>query len=106
MADLSNAITNTISISSFNKGQAGHIFNDVKKSGTKIVMKNNKPECILISPVEYLALMEELNDARLIAIANQRLNSFKGETISEEEMDSKLGIKKEDLVDFDDVELE
>ena len=69
-------------------------------------MKNNKPECILISPEEYLALMEELNDAKLLVLANQRLNNHKGETISEEEMDSKLGIKKEDLVDFDDVELE
>ena len=106
MADLTSAITNTISISSFNKGQAGHIFNDVKKCGTKIVMKNNKPECILISPEEYLVLMDELNEAKLLLLANQRLNNYKGETISEEEMDSKLGIKKEDLVDFDDVELE
>ena len=33
------AIQNTISISQFNRGLAGKIFQDVKNSGAKVVMK-------------------------------------------------------------------
>ena len=106
MADLSNAITNTISITSFNRGQAGQIFDSVRRSGTKIVIKNNKPECVLISPEEYLSLMEEINNARLLAIANERLANFKGATISQEEMNNLLGITEKDLDGFENVEIE
>ena len=36
-----NVLDSIISISQFNKGQANKIFSDVKKVGTKIVVKNN-----------------------------------------------------------------
>ena len=44
------AIQNTISISQFNRGLPGKIFQDVKNSGAKVAMKNNAPECVLLSP--------------------------------------------------------
>ena len=40
MLSLANTITRTIPISQFNRGLAGQIFNDVKKNGAKIVIKN------------------------------------------------------------------
>ena len=45
-----NVLDSIIPISLFNKGQANKIFADVKKFGTRIVVKNNVPECILMSP--------------------------------------------------------
>ncbi len=33
-----------VPITRFNKGEANRIFEEVKSSGTKIVMKNNRPE--------------------------------------------------------------
>ena len=65
------AIQNTISISQFNRGLAGKIFQDVKNSGAKVVMKNNAPECVLLSPDEYVSLMDEVNDARLLTLAGR-----------------------------------
>ena len=67
------AIQNSISISQFNRGLAGKIFQDVKNSGAKVVMKNNAPECVLLSPDEYVSLMDEVNDARLLTLAVKRI---------------------------------
>lgn len=36
-------------------------------------MKNNTAECVLISPEEYIRLLDELADAQLLAEANQRV---------------------------------
>ena len=64
MDAIRGAIENTVSISLFNKGLAGRIFEDVKRYGAKVVMKNNSAECVLMSPEEYVHLMDEVNDAR------------------------------------------
>ena len=69
MNSLVNAIKNTVPITQFNRGLAGKIFEDVKKQGAKVVMKNNTPECVLMSPEEYLSLMEEVEDAKLLRLA-------------------------------------
>lgn len=60
MASVMSAIKNTVPISQFNRGLAGKIFEDVKQSGAKVVMKNNVAECVLISPEEYVRLMDEV----------------------------------------------
>ncbi len=54
-------------ITAFNRGQAGKIFSNVKQSGMTVVMKNNEPECVLLSPADYNALVERL-DAEEIEI--------------------------------------
>ena len=51
-----------VPISRFNKGEANRIFEEVESSGTKIVMKNNRPACILMSPEQYESLMEMVPD--------------------------------------------
>ena len=105
--DITSAIKNTISISLFNRGLAGKVFEEVKKTGAKVVMKNNAPECVLISPEEYIRLMDEVNDARLLTIAAERMQNFKRENLVDgEEVFRKLGITDEDLEDFDEVEFE
>ena len=73
MADISSALRSTIPISLFNRGMAGKVFEDVRRQGAKVVMKNNSPECVLLSPEEYLRLIAEVNDAKLAALAAQRM---------------------------------
>lgn len=107
MSSLVNAIKNTVPITQFNRGFAGKIFEEVKKQGPKVVMKNNSPECVLMSPEEYLNLMEELEDAKLTAMAQSRLEHFSlQDAVPAEEVYKKLGIAEEDLAGFDEVELE
>lgn len=107
MTNMTNAIVNTVPISMFNRGLAGQVFEEVKKTGAKVVMKNNAAECVLLSPEEYVRLMDEINDARLLALAEERWEKFDRSTaISEEEMYRRVGIRKEDLDKLDEVELE
>lgn len=107
MAFVMSAIKNTVPISQFNRGLAGKIFEDVKQSGAKVVMKNNVAECVLISPEEYVRLMDEVNDARLLAVASERMAHFNPATlISEEEMNRRLGITEDNLTGFDEVDIE
>ena len=70
-------------------------------------MKNNVAECVLMSPEEYTRIMDELNDARLLSLAAQRMAAYDPEKlISEAEMDRRLNITKEDLRDVGEVEFE
>ena len=101
------AIENTIPISQFNRGLAGKIFADVRQSGAKVVMKNNAPECVLLSPQEYVRIMDALNDAKLLAIAAERMEHYESDTvIPAEEVQKNLGISDDALSDFEEVEFE
>ena len=107
MNSIIGVINNTVSINKFNRGLAGKIFDEVKKTGAKVVMKNNTAECVLLSPKEYTDLIDELNDAHLLVIANQRLQNLDSfDLISQDEVYKRLGIKEEDLDDYDQVEFE
>ncbi len=107
MASVVSAIRNTVSISLFNRGLAGKIFSDVKRTGAKVVMKNNVPEVVLLSPDEYVRLMDEVNDARLLTMAAERMENYDPSTaISQEEIDRRLGIAESDLEGYDEVEFE
>ncbi len=107
MPSVVSAIRNTIPITQFNRGFAGQIFEDVKAHGAKVVMKNNTAECVLLSPDEYVQLMDELNDARLLALAAERMANFDPATlIPEEKVWDRLGITDEDLDAVGEVEFE
>ena len=107
MINISSAIRDTISISLFNRGLAGKIFEEVKQSGAKVVMKNNAAECVLLAPDEYIRLMDEVNDARLLTIASDRLAKYDPSTgISGEELYKELGITQDDLDRCGEVEFE
>lgn len=107
MSSIIGAITNTVSISLFNHGLAGKIFEEVKQCGAKVVMKNNTAECVLLAPDEYVRLMDELNDARLLTMANERMSHYDpSAVISGDEMNHRLGITEDDLAGYDKVEIE
>jgi PHD/YefM family antitoxin component YafN of YafNO toxin-antitoxin module len=95
----SNALDSMVSISRFNKGEANKIFDDVKRAGFKIVLKNNTPACVLISPEKYRAMVEELEEARLYALVAERLENDTGVTYSFEEILAEDGLTSEDLED-------
>ncbi len=107
MDSVVSAVTKTVPISQFNRGLAGKIFSDVKAHGSKVVMKNNTAEVVLLPPDEYVQIMDTLNDYLLLTMAVERMADFDPSTlISEEEMDKRLGITKEELDSVGDVEFE
>ena len=76
MRSIRSAIENTVSISLFNKGLAGKIFDEVRLSGAKVVMKNNTAECVLLSPEEYLHLIDSVNETKATMTAVERLSKL------------------------------
>lgn len=87
-----------VPITRFNKGEANKIFDEVQSTGTKIVMKNNRPACVLVSPEQYESLIEMLSDYLLLAEADRRMAANNGaENISHEDMMRSLGITREEL---------
>lgn len=70
-------------------------------------MKNNTAECVLLSPKEYVDLIDELNDVRLLVSANERLQKQDStKLLSQDEVYKRLNINEDELVDFDQVEIE
>ena len=95
-----------IPISRFNKGEANKIFDEVETTGTMIVVKNNKPACVLISPAQYELLMEMLSDFILREEAEIRMEQQDdSENRTQEQMMQEFGITQGEL-DAVDVELE
>lgn len=107
MFNLASAIKNIVPISQFNRGLAGQIFEDVKQSGAKVVIKNNTAECVLLAPEEYVRLIDELNDARLLTLATKRMDQYDpASAIPAENVYQDLGITQEDLAECGEVEFE
>lgn len=93
-----NMMNAMVPITRFNKGEAAKIFDEVESTGTKIVVKNNRPACVLISPAQYEMLMELLSDYAMYAEAEKRVAANNDvENISHEEMMKELGLTDADL---------
>lgn len=93
-----NIMNAIIPITRFNEGEAAKIFDEVETTGTKIVVKNDLPACVLVSPSQYEALMEMLSDYLLVIEAERRMtDNDDSENISHEEMMKELGITDSEL---------
>ena len=108
MGELSimNIMKTIVPITRYNQNEASKIFDEVEASGIKIVIKNNSPACVLMSPEQYESLMEMLSDYILQEEAEKRMASHNpDECLSQEELMQELGISQADL-DAVDVEIE
>jgi len=99
-----NVLNAIVPISRFNKGGAGKIFDEVKNGGFKIVVKNNVPTCVLITPEKYQELMEKVEDYNLLTVAVKRMENVKdSDFIASQEVMNEFQIEQSDL---DDIEVE
>jgi len=102
MLTASAVMRSIVPITRFNRGEASKIFDEVESSGMKIVVKNNKPACVLLSPERYDEIMELLSDHLLLQEAEKRMADVKDdELLTQDEMMAELGISKEDLDEID-----
>lgn len=106
MQQISVKEINMVPISRFNEGEANKIFDEVEKTGTKIVIQNDKPACVLISPTQYESLMEMLSDYILEKEAEERMKKYDAsESMTHEEIMQEFGITQREL-DETDVDIE
>lgn len=107
MASAANLLQSLIPISQFNKGQAAKIFDRLHSERELIVLKNNQPSAIILSPEEYTRLTEIEEDYFLLLEANRRMQENENKkTVSLDAVMNDLGISKEELIDAEDVDIE
>lgn len=107
MAFIANMLDCLIPITQFNKGQASRIFDRLRTEKQLIVLKNNAPSAVILSPEEYARLSEIEEDYALLLEATERLAENSNQsTLSFNEVMSNLGISEEDLNDAEDVVIE
>ena len=107
MAIATNLLQSLVPISQFNKGQAAKIFDRLHSERELIVLKNNQPSAIILSPEEYTRLTEIEEDYFLLLEANKRMeDNGNNKTLSFESVMSHLGISEDELLDTEDVDIE
>jgi PHD/YefM family antitoxin component YafN of YafNO toxin-antitoxin module len=75
MAVSQETLNSLVSITQFNKGQASKIFERLRKEKQLVVLKNNEPSAVILSPDEYSRLSEIVEDYNLLMIAERRLEN-------------------------------
>ena len=104
MAVTANLLQSLIPISQFNKGQAAKIFDRLHSERELIVLNNNQPSAIILSPEEYARLTEIEEDYFLLLEANKRLEDNKNnKTIPFDSVMNNLGISEEELSEMEDI---
>lgn len=104
---INNMLNSIVPISRFNKGEANKIFEEVNKSGYKIVVKNNKPTCVLMTPKMYQEMIETIEDYQLYLEAENRMkNASVDDFISSKDVLKSLGLTKNDIDNAEDVDIE
>ena len=110
MAIAADLLQSLVPISQFNKGQAAKIFDRLRSERELIVLKNNQPSAIILSPEEYTRLTEIEEDYFLLLEANKRMegngNNKNNKTLSFDSVMSNLGISEDELLDTEDVDIE
>ena len=96
-----------VPISQFNKGQAARIFESLKTERRMMVLKNNAPAAVILSPEEYYRITEYEIDQELLRVARERMQGdWESQCIPESEVLKSLGITEEDIAAAEDLEIE
>ena len=105
MAIATNILQCLIPISQFNKGQASKIFDRLHDEKELIVLKNNQPSAVILSPEEYTRLTEIEEDYYLLIEANKRIeDNGNKKTVSMDYVMRNLGIDEKELENAEDIE--
>lgn len=106
MAYTADILDSLVPITQFNRGQASKIFDRLHSESRLIVIKNNQPAAIILSPSEFQRLSEIEEDYTWLLEATRRLKEDSSSTSSREEVMSELGISEADLAAAGDVVME
>ena len=106
MAYTADILDSLVPITQFNRGQASRIFDRLHTESQVIVLKNNQPAAIILSPSEFQRLSEIEEDYTLLLETTRRLKEDSSSTSSREDMMSELGISEADLAAAGDVVME
>ncbi|WEV66359.1 type II toxin-antitoxin system Phd/YefM family antitoxin [Bifidobacterium sp. ESL0764] len=79
-------LENLVSASEFNHGKASQTFKRVQDDNPVVVLKNNKPTAVIVSPNDYRRLTEAEENFVLYQEAMERLKNDSGKRLTEVEV--------------------
>lgn len=97
MTHTANVLNSLVSITQFNRGQASRIFDRLHAENQLVVLKNNQPAAVILSPAEYARLREIEEDYYLLLEATNRLAKNSAPTVPMSDVMEELGITDADL---------
>ena len=106
MALPSNVLKSLVPITQFNRGQASRIFDRLHTESQLVVLKNNQPAAVILSPEEYERLSEIEEDYQLLLEASRRLNAPAAPVTPMADVMKELGVTEEEINAGEDVVLE
>ena len=96
----------TIPLSRFVEG-AQEVFEEVRRTGAKLITNGQEKPCVMMTAEEYMQLVDDLADRELELLAAERLaHPDKGKWYTMEEVMAEFGITEQDLEAIGDVEIE
>lgn len=102
-----NILTRLIPITQFNRGQASRIFDRLRYEPELVVLKNNHPSAVILSPDEYTRLAEIEENYLLLLEATKRLATNEGKSvIPAADVMKHFGITDADLEEVEELEIE
>ena len=101
MANAANILQSLVPISQFNKGKAAQIFDRLRTEKELIVLKNNQPSAVILSPEEYTRLTEIEEDYMLLLEANGDKPGISFTNVLNDQ-----GISESDIDDAEEVAIE
>ena len=106
MSYTADILDSLVPITEFNRDQASKIFDRLHSESRLIVIKNNQPAAIILSPSEFQRLSEMEEDYTLLLEATRLLKEDSSAMYSREDVMSELDISEADLADTGDVVME
>ncbi len=92
-----------VPITLFNRGQASRIFERLHTESQLVVLKNNQPEAVILSPEEYYRLTEIEENYTLLLEATERLAKADAATYEMDDVMKQLGIQQNEVDNIEDV---
>ena len=106
MAHAASVLNSLVPITQFNRGQAARIFDRLHTESELVVLKNNQPAAVILSPAEYQRLSEIEEDYALLLEATERLSANTAPPTPMADVMKELGITEEELDAAGDVMIE
>lgn len=107
MAITADVLNSLVSVTQFNKGQASKIFDRLRTERQLVVLKNNAPSAVILSPEEYERLSDIEEDYRLLLLAQNRIAKGGLEyTVPLHDVMADLGISDKEIEEAEDLDIE
>ena len=106
MAHTANVLNSLVPITQFNRGQAARIFDRLHSESQLVVLKNNQPAAVILSPSEFQRLSEIEEDYLLLREAMERLANNAAPATPMDSLMRELGITEDEIDAAEDVVIE